>query len=225
MLFSCWSLKGGSGTTVVSVALADLLGRRHAGGAVVVDLAGDVPALFGHDDPDARGVADWLAAGDSVAPDGWSRLEVAVAPHLVVVPRGRGPLGPGPRTEVLAGLLGEGGRPVVVDCGMLDPVEATTDHGDPGHVLARAATTSWLVTRPCYLALRRCARLPLVPSGVVVLREPGRGRFVRDDVERAVGAPVVAEVPFDAAVARAVDDGVFGRTLPRGLVRALREAA
>ena len=38
MVFSCWSAKGGSGTTVVSVALAVLLGQQSDAGSVFVDL-------------------------------------------------------------------------------------------------------------------------------------------------------------------------------------------
>jgi hypothetical protein len=226
VLISCWSLKGGSGTTVVSVALASLLGRRHAGGALVVDLGGDVPAVVGLADGSGPEVAEWLAAGDAVAPDGWGRLEHPVAPHLAVVHRGRGPLPAGARAEVLAGVLATGGRPVVVDCGVLAPA------GEPGsgvavtgaHVLAAAATHSLLVTRACYLSLRRCARLPLLPSGVVLVTEPSRA-LTAADVEAVVGVPVVAEVPCDAAVARAADAGSLAGALPRRLERALRDAA
>jgi hypothetical protein len=219
MLISCWSLKGGSGTTVVAVALGSLLGRRHVDGALLVDLAGDVPAAIGQTDPPTSGVADWLAAGRDVAPDGWSRLERRVAPHLGVVPRGHGPLPGGERGEVLAGLLSAGDRPVIADCGVLGS-------SDPGaaHVLAASATHSLLVTRACYLALRRCADLPLRPSGVVLLHEPSRCLRTAD-IEAAVGAPVVAEVPYDAAVARAVDRGDLATALPRCLSRALRAAA
>lgn len=38
MLIACWSPKGGSGTTVVSVALAALASARSPGGALVVAL-------------------------------------------------------------------------------------------------------------------------------------------------------------------------------------------
>jgi hypothetical protein len=219
MLISCWSLKGGSGTTVVAVALASLLGRRHPDGALLVDLAGDVPAAIGLPEQPSAGVADWLAAGPAVAPDGWSRLERRVGSHLGVVPRGDGPLTGGERGEVLAGFLAAGERPVVTDCGVLVP----SDPG-AGHVLAATATYSLLVTRACYLALRRCRDLPLRPSGIVLLQEPSRSlRGV--DVEATVGAPVVAEVPYDAAVARAVDRGDLATAMPRSLSRALRAAA
>jgi hypothetical protein len=225
MLFSCWSLKGGSGTTVVSAALANLLSRRYADGAVLVDLAGDAPAVLGRDDLDGPGVAEWLAAGDSVAPEGWSRLERVVSRHLSVVPRGHGPLGPGPRAAVLAAVLASSRREVVVDCGVLPALDDTTTVVGATHVFAAQATKSLLVTRACFLSLRRAIALPLCPSGVVVLREPGRDSFPTDAIETAIGAPVVAEVPFHPTVASAVDAGDLGRSVPRRLARALRAAS
>jgi hypothetical protein len=222
--FSCWSLKGGSGTTVVAVGLASLLGRRHPAGALIVDLAGDVFAALGQPEPRGPGVAEWLAAGPAVAPDGWGRLAVPAAPHLQVVPRGRGPLLSGERADVLAGMLAADDRPVVIDCGVLLAPDDASSVLTGAHVLAASATRSWLVTRHCFLSLRRCARLPLLPSGVVGVQEPGRAlRTV--DIEAAVGAPVVATVPYDPAVARAVDRGALGGPLPKPLERALRAAA
>jgi hypothetical protein len=107
---------------------------------------------------------------------------------------------------------------VIVDCGVLDGREPARS------VVAARSTHSLLVTRACYLALRRAADPPLRPSGVVLITEPGRA-LDRDDVEKVVGAPVRAEVPLDPAVARAVDAGLLASRLPRGLERALRRAA
>ena len=50
VLVTCWSVKGGSGTTVVAAALALSLARRDEG-ALLVDLAGDVPAALGCPEP------------------------------------------------------------------------------------------------------------------------------------------------------------------------------
>ena len=47
MLIACWSAKGGAGTTVVTAALGLVLARRHPAGALLVDLAGDLPAALG----------------------------------------------------------------------------------------------------------------------------------------------------------------------------------
>jgi len=214
VLIACWSVKGGAGTTVVSVSLALVLARSHPGGVLVADLAGDVPAALGVADPRDPGLAAWLAAGSSVPADALARLELDAGAGLSLLPRGTGPLPAGDRVEVLAGLLAADPRPAVADCGVLD---ATS----PGLAVAAAATSSLLVTRACYLALRRAAMAPVRPSGVVLVREPGRA-LGRDEVETVVGAPVLAEVAVDPAVARSVDAGMLASRLPRALDRALR---
>ena len=50
--------------------------------------------------------------------------------------------------------------------------------------IVAAATVSLLVVRPCFLALRRAVAAPVRPSGVVLVREPGRS-LGRRDVEEA----------------------------------------
>ena len=47
----------------------------------------------------------------------------------------------------------------------------------------------------------------------------------RDDVEAVLGVPVVADVPVNPAIARAVDAGLLASRLPRPLDRALRDGA
>ncbi|MGZ4695701.1 MAG: nucleotide-binding protein [Acidimicrobiales bacterium] len=222
MFAVCWSVKGGSGTTVVAAALAVLLARRTDDGALLVDLAGDGPAALGVSEPDGPGLAGWFAAGRSVPADGLSRLEVPVGDGLALLPRGDGDLGPAERAEVLAGVLGAEGRSVVVDAGVPGWGDGRPDPARA--VLTAAATSSLLVTRPCYLSLRRVVAAPLRPTGVVLVVEPGRA-LGRDDVEQIVGVPVVAEVLVDSAVARAVDAGLLVGRLPRSLERALGRAA
>jgi Mrp family chromosome partitioning ATPase len=213
----CWSAKGGAGTTVVATALALVMAQRSQGGVLLVDLAGDAPAALGLSDPAGPGVAGWAAAGPDVPADGLARLAVPVLPDLELLPRGDAPLAGRERFELLAGLLAADDRAVVVDAGLL-----TAD--SPHAVLAASATTSLLVTRPCYLALRRAVATPLRPSGVVLVGEPGRA-LDRGDVEGVLGVPVVAELTTDIAVARAVDAGLLASRLPRSLQRALRDAA
>ena len=90
---SCWAVKGGVGTTVVTAALG--LTLHHAGHDVLlVDLAGDLPTALGLPEPDGPGLTDWLAAGDDVPADGLGRIELAALPGLAVLPRGSGRLGP-----------------------------------------------------------------------------------------------------------------------------------
>lgn len=214
MLISCWSCKGGSGTTVVSVALASSL-AQSAGGALLVDLTGDVPAVLGMPDVATPGVGEWLAAGAGVPADALARLEVAGPAGLRVLVRGAAG-GEAGRAGVLAALLAAEQRPVVVDCG--------TEPSGVGLAVAQAAHTSLLVVRPCFLALRRAQQSLLRPTGVVVVREPGRVLGAAD-VEAVVKAPVVAEVPVDEAVARAVDAGTLAQRVPRSLHRSLRRVA
>lgn len=216
MLVACWSAKGGSGTTVVAASLASVLARSAPAGAVIADLAGDVPAALGVPEPAGPGLAGWLAAGPSVPADALGRLEVTVAPGLSVLPCG-GPLPESAgRGEVLAALLASDPRPVVVDCGSA-----------PSGVrlaVAAAASHSLLVLRPCFLALRRAVASPLRPSAVVLVDEEGRS-IGRADVEDALGVPVRAVIPVHQRVARAVDAGLLLGRLPYGLERALRHVA
>jgi len=215
MLVACWSSKGGAGTTVVATTLALLLARRHEHGALVVDLAGDVPAALGLAEPSGPGVAGWLRAGADVPPDALVRLEEPAGGGLTLLPRGPGDLDP-TRADVLATLLAGDARSVVVDCG--------TDPQGVALTVAAGATRSILVTRPCFLSLRRALTVPLRPSAVVLLTEAGRS-LTRADVEDCTGAPVVAEVAVDPLVARAVDAGLLATRLPRALARELGRAA
>jgi len=120
------------------------------------------------------------------------------------------------RGAVLAALLAVEGRPVVVDCGG-GPVGA-------GLAAAAAASSSLLVLRPCYLSIRRALLIGLRPTGVVVVGSSGR-TLQSDDVEAALGVPVVATVALDDRVARAVDAGLLGHRLPRSLRHPLRHVA
>ncbi|MFZ9629245.1 MAG: hypothetical protein ACO3C1_07815 [Ilumatobacteraceae bacterium] len=197
----CWSAKGGSGTTVVACALALVLGRHRP--TLLVDLAGDAPAALGLTEPTGPGVSDWTtsAMGDVEA---IGRLSTHVTGSVHLAPRGSGPV-PAARIahlyDALAALDGE----VIVDGG--------TDMPSPD---LGASVTSLLVVRPCYLALRRAVTAGVTPTGVVVVHEPGRA-LTSKDIARAIGAPVVADVPFDPAIARAVDAGLLATRLPRSL--------
>jgi MinD-like ATPase involved in chromosome partitioning or flagellar assembly len=217
LLIACWSAKGGSGTTVVAAGLAVVLGRSAAGGAVLADLGGDAPSVLGVPEPDGPGLGGWLAAGERVPPDALARLEHPVSDSLRLLPAGR-PVDdlPAGRGDVLAAVLAADPRPVVVDCGS-DPAGAALS-------VAAGATVSLLVLRPCYLALRRALASAIRPSGFVLVDEPGRALGAHD-VEAVLGVPLRAVVGVEAAIARAVDAGVFLTRFPRRLERALRHAA
>jgi MinD-like ATPase involved in chromosome partitioning or flagellar assembly len=212
MIITCWSVKGGSGTTVVAASLALLLGRRSEPGALLVDLAGDAPAVLGMAEPTGAGVGDWLdGPGRDLA--ALLQSEVEAAPFVRLLPMGTRTLAPGsPLIEALA----QDERTIIIDAGVLAP-------GPSLDVIANA-TTSLLVLRACYLALRRASLAPVRPSGVVLINEPGRA-LGRKDIESVLGVPVVADVLIDPNVARAVDAGLLAGRLPRTLARSLRSAA
>ncbi|MEO6120947.1 MAG: hypothetical protein ABIW46_08650 [Acidimicrobiales bacterium] len=213
VVVACWSVKGGSGTTVISAGFAVLLARADDAGAVAVDLGGDLPAVLGLPEPAGPGVAEWLAAGPELGSEALAGLEVDAGGGLGLVPRGTGPLS-GNGERLAAALAGP--RPVVVDCGST---------GEPvAMAVAGSASLSLLVLRPCYLALRRAVAAPVRPSGVILISEPGRA-LGRQDVEDALGVPVRAEVAWDPAIARCVDAGLLAGRVPRALERALRRAS
>jgi hypothetical protein len=80
---------------------------------------------------------------------------------------------------------------------------------------------SLLVTRPCYLALRRALQEGVCAGavGIVVVAELGRALGC-DDIAAVLGLPVIATVPLRAEIARAVDAGVLAARLPEPLATA-----
>jgi MinD-like ATPase involved in chromosome partitioning or flagellar assembly len=212
MLVACWSVKGGSGTTVVSAALAlSVAAAGHE--ALIADMAGDVPAALGLAEPDGPGLADWLSAGPDVPRDALGRLEVDAGPHLALLPAGSAMPDAPDRGEELAALLATDSRVVVADCGSAPSSTALA--------VAAGAGLSLLVLRPCYLALRRALKAPLAASAVVLVGEPQRS-LQQADVEDVLGLEVRAAVPWRPVVATAVDAGLLGRRLPAPLERGLR---
>ena len=73
--------------------------------------------------------------------------------------------------------------------------------------------TATLVTRACYLALRRAIAVSPAPDNVIVIEEPCRA-LDRDDVAAVLGVPVLAVIPADHGVARVVDAGLLTARLP-----------
>ena len=224
MFLACWSVKGGSGTSVVAAALA-LSSVDRGDEVLLVDLDGDQPLVLAMAHTGEVGLAAWLEAASDTPADSLGRLEVDVRPGLRLLPSGRGRVEGSSRVDLLVQLLAEDPRRVVVDCGTLAADRGLSGAGPvSGFVapsIAGAAAQSLLVLRPCYMAVRRALEAPIRPSGVVVLREPGRA-LDAVDVEDVVGVPVVAEAPVDPAVARAVDAGLLASRVPRSLERGLR---
>ncbi len=203
------STKGGAGATVTAAALA-LSRAAHHGKALLIDMCGDARPALGMPDTDSPGLNDWLGEAHTTGADGLLALgEEATGQLLVIHPGARFVQGAPRWTDFTAALAGFD-FPVVIDAGT---------HFVPDE-LRGAVRDTLLVTRPCYLALRRAVRAPR-PSGVVLVRDEGRALTDRD-VENVIGVPVVATLAVDASVARAVDAGVlatrwqelFGGLLP-----------
>jgi hypothetical protein len=164
---------------------------------LLVDLAGDLALVLGIDDVDRAGVGDWLAS-DAPA-DRLDRLGLSLGDGRTLVP-----LGDHDAAAVAAGRWAALGRAlrlrhehVIVDAGT----------GDPSPELLAAADQ----------------RLLGRPTGIVLVDEPGR-RFGATDIEWSLGAPIVATVLLDPAIARAVDSGLLVSRLPRACTAQLARA-
>jgi hypothetical protein len=219
MLVALWGVRGGSGVTTTAAALAVVMSSdRHV---LAVDLAGDLPELLpaaGAADP---GVAEWLRAGAGRPRLGlWPGRTVPAGTGLELAPRGLGHLDGGRAALAMVRELEGESREVIIDCGMLGVGGLEPSVRTAGHVLSRGAHRSVLVTRACRLSMRRLVTTPVRCTHVIVVREEGRAVGLAE-VEDAADAPVVAVVPWDAAVARAVDAGGFAGGVPASLTRAL----
>ncbi len=200
-MFCFFSSKGGSGCSVTAAVTAKMAAERSP--TLLVDLHGDLTTILGVPS-DADGLAGWFRT-DAASPDLLHRLEVPLGDGLSLLPRGgcRSVTTPD-RYRLLGQLLSMDRRQVVVDVGT---------SAIPAVAIVAQATTSVLVTRACYLALRAAGCGP-TPDQVVLVREPGRALRAKD-IEAAVGAPVGATVDWDPAVARAVDAGLLLARRPK----------
>lgn len=220
----CWSAKGGSGVTVVTAALAVLLSEPAAGPerrVLAIDLAGDLPAVFGVAEPTGPGVVDWLTAQPAPDAAALRTLTIDLGTGVSLLPAGAGrpsaaaaAVVPAAGWSRLAAAVEHHDGVVVVDAGL----------GPPPAPLLELADASLLVTRACYLSLRRATTVAAAATGVVLVVEPGRA-LGRHDITTALGVPVVAEVPLDPAVARAVDAGLMAGRIPSSLRHGVRGVA
>lgn len=205
------SPKGGNCTTVTASAHA-LLSAQRGSRTLLIDLCGDVPAVVGMVEPDTPGINDWL--GESTVSDAESmvRLGTPYTDGLVVLHRGARFVEGAPRWSALAEAVASIPHDVYIDAGTGFVPDAFLDA--VGNVV--------MVTRPCYLSLKKATRMRK-PRSVCVIREDGRALSV-DDVGNVIGAPVSAVVPYEPAISRAVDAGLLasrveqllGRHIPIG---------
>ena len=199
----CWSVKGGSGTTVVASTIALMRAAISQRGALLVDLAGDVPAVLGLAESAGPGINDWFANCDHGSRMTLQSIAIQATANLQMITRGSKQLDTKENFSELCAALKIFDLPIIIDAGC----------GLPSPDLLAHATSSLLVTRPCYLSLRRAAQLSVLPTGIVLINEAGRA-LGKHDVEAVIGAPVIAEITFDAAIARAVDAGLLASRIP-----------
>jgi hypothetical protein len=218
MIVICWSVKGGSGTSVVAAGLAVAWATDRP--VLAVDLAGDLPAVLGLEPPTGPGVADWLHAGSGVGAAALHALAVDAGPNLRVLHRG----GRGAAPDETAGDVGDGRWAAFTDAMTAAGTDVVIDAGlaPLPRELAGGPHPSLVVIRPCFLALRRASAVADVPTGAVVINEPGRS-LGRRDVERVLGVRTAAEIRIDPAVARAVDSGLLVSRLPATLARLAKD--
>ena len=210
----CWSVKGGSGTTVVASTLALMRAAESQRGALLVDLAGDVPAVLGLAEPSGPGISEWFTNRDHGSAMALQSIAVQATANLQMIAQGSKLLDTNLNFTELCAALRTFDIPIIIDAGC----------GLPSPDLLAHASSSLLVTRPCYLSLRRAAQLSVSPTGIVLINEVGRA-LGKHDVEAVIGAPVVAEITFDAAIARAVDAGLLASRIPTIMSKQLATVA
>lgn len=190
------SPKGGNGTTVAAASyalLAALRGQR----TVLIDLCGDQPATVGVAEPSGPGVNNWLSENHHGDASSLLGLGSEVTPDLLIVHRGSPFIDGEPRWNALAEAISTIPFSVVIDAGV----------GRIPHALSTTARHILTVVKPCYLTLRRATELTR-PITAFVVAESGRALTTKDVVQ-VLGAELGAEIPYDPAIARAVDAGLL----------------
>jgi len=148
MIVVCRSPKGGSGTTITSAALAMMLAAQHRGGGYIVDLVGELAPALGIPDPPDTQPVDVNAS--------LKLLSFAPREFRTTVEH---------NWEEIANQLLAYDAPVVIDAG-------TTELNEQ---LERITNRTFLVLRPCYLALRKASNKMshgyLRCDGIIVLED------------------------------------------------------
>jgi len=105
--------------------------------------------------------------------------------------------------------------PVVIDVGT----------GELNESFERIANRTFLVLRPCYLALRKASNKMshgyLRNDGIIVLEESGRA-LTPTDISTVLKTPIVSTIKVDPSVSRAVDAGLLSSRIPAALNEGLR---
>lgn len=203
------SPKGGSGTSVVAASLAIVSSSTTR--TLLLDLAGDQAAILGLPDPPV-GLSDWV---NGMTHHNFDEILIECADNLFLAPTGSFDFDIlnvnawKNLAQALTSKLDEGFN-IVIDFGKEEMPLA----------LRKFPVQHYIVTRPCYLSLRRAVNLEKSWSGVVVIREPERV-LTTSDVESVLKLTCVAEIPYSRDISSRVDSGLLKSRLPWSLRTAL----
>ena len=205
------SPKGGTGTSVVAASLAIV--SSSSSPTLLVDLAGDQAAILGLPQP-PTGLSDWA---NGMTYREFDEIISLCHDNLYLAPTGTfdfETLNANAWDKLLRALSlkHSEGCNIIVDLGRADIPLA----------LRKIVDTCYLVTRPCYLALRRAVDLETAFSGVIVVNEPDRVLTSRD-VESVLKTKCVAEIPYTSEISRRVDSGLLKSRLPIALQSVLSQ--
>lgn len=205
------SPKGGTGTSVVAASLAIV--SSSSSPTLLVDLAGDQAAILGLPQPPI-GLSDWA---NGMTYREFDEIVSLCHDNLYLAPTGTfdfETLNANAWDRLLRALSlkHSEGCNIIVDLGRADIPLA----------LRKIVDTCYLVTRPCYLALRRAVDLETAFSGVIVVNEPDRVLTSRD-VESVLKLKCVAEIPYTSEISRRVDSGLLKSRLPMALQSVLSQ--
>ena len=205
------SPKGGTGTSVVAASLAIV--SSSSSPTLLVDLSGDQAAILGLPQPPI-GLSDWA---NGMTYRDFDEIISLCHDNLYLAPTGTfdfETLNANAWDKLLRALSlkHSEGCNIIVDLGRADIPLA----------LRKIVDTCYLVTRPCYLALRRAVDLETAFSGVIVVNEPDRVLTSRD-VESVLKLKCVAEIPYTSEISRRVDSGLLKSRLPMALQSVLSQ--
>ena len=113
----CWSVKGGSGTTVVASTLALIRAAESQRGALLVDLAGDVPAVLGLAEPSGPGVSEWLSNPESDSRMTLQSIAVQATANLQIITKGSKTITADANFSQLCSALETFNLPIIIDAG------------------------------------------------------------------------------------------------------------
>jgi hypothetical protein len=217
MVITGWSVRGGSGTTVVTAGLATVSASTSP--TLLIDLCGDSRALFQLPAATPTGLLDWAVAHHSVGPQTIADLITPVplptgVLHVLEGGHASADLAQAERDDFESrlaeglGWITSSYRRVIIDAGhRANPIT---------HAITNDSC-SVLVIRPCILSIRAALRSDRPVVGAVIV---GNGPSLpSSDIEAILGVPVLGQLNTCRSVPSAVDAGSFAQRLPRELAR------